>query len=356
MKNFLTTLQGQIKVSFTDLKNILFQKNTNQTVRNFPNEQYTFFVPSREFGYSELKSFFRSVSILRRGITDLASAVINQQDIPNKWDPLAKKAVIHLLLYGLVIVRKPTVDNQFPEVFDPEYCEYYTSSYRDHTLVGLVYRLHDSDYTWYYADELAIITLDNYESFPGFSVLEGIAPELRSFNISRQIMETQYSGGNSTRLAMILDNKGLNGDQMESERKNIKATVSGSANADKTLVAFSPDAKGQIIELKNAFVTQDHIAFFEYFAVSVATSLGIPRDYMNATHEGSGLSDSRFKVSDYVYNQTIKNLQSLVKNLFFLLGIDDYQLSSPISSQDLLLMEVQKANKLDSLSENIKVK
>lgn len=276
-----------------------------------------------------LKLYFNSIFVVRRAITDLSKAIITKSNIP-ELDSFATKIALHLMLFAHVIVVKTT-----KQILDPEFCEYWVTSNVDPKLVIVRYTTdyETIDYTY---EELAVMTIDTIGYFNPVSVLESIAYELQSFDYSRKLMNSHFEKGYTARLAFILDSQGMNPTTIGEERQAITETVIGENNLGKPLVAFSDGAKGQIIELKNDFVSSEHIQFFEYITTSVATALGVPSDYVNQATKGSGLSDSRYKVTDYVYNQTIKALQKNVMEFLASLGVQ-YTLEEPLTEAQLLL-------------------
>ena len=284
----------------------------------------------RQIGPAQLKQYYRTNFILRRVLQNLSKSILTKSTHP-ELDSAASTICLNLLIYGFVVVRKS--DNT---ILDPEFCEFLTKSRVDPRLYAIDYK-HDQDDRVYSVDELAVVTLDTFGYFNPISLLEGISPELDAFQLSRQLMVKHMEKGANSKLALILDSDGMNPDQFTKERQSISESMLGEDNFGRPLVAFTKGAKGQIIELKNDFVSSEHIAFFEYITVAIATALGVPGDYVNQATKGSGLSDSRYKVTDFVYNQTVIALQTVVESVFKSLQIQ-YTLERPLTEVDRQLM------------------
>jgi hypothetical protein len=319
-----------------------FFKPTQKAFQGFSRlpGRYVRYTPPREITPSVIKKYFRTIFVLRRVITDLTKAIITKSNAP-EYDSLASKVCLNLLLFSYVIVEKKT-----GRILDPEFTEFYTTSRVDPKLIAIMYRDELSS-PLMLMDEVAVMTLDTIAGFNPVSPLDSISYELKAFEESRELMVNHFEQGAHTKLAMILDSEGLNLAQMKAERESITATMVGVENAGAPFVGFSKGAKGQIIELQNNFVSDSHIAFFEYITTAIATACGVPSDYVNQAQKGSGLSDSRHKITDYVYNQTIIGLQRTVEDFMTLLDID-YKLERPLTEAQQLLLD-NKSQTVDTL-------
>jgi len=320
----LKTLASNFKLEVYGHKMMeFFKKNPTSTYGHSTKKSYgTFYTPPRKLNYTELKDYFESVFIISNTIISLADDCILEGSNNKALDPMAQRAIINLLTFGIVIVDKNTKD-----ILDPAYCEFHTISLKIPKLTKLIYR-DDVINKEYLPEDLAIITMSTFDNFPGLSPLEGLSEELKTLKYRREAITKQAEKGLNTKIYMILDSAGLDVKMQDTERQNIQKSLGTADNADKAFIGFSEDAKGQIIVAKNEFVAKEDLDFYNYLQTCVCTALGVPGDFQNNTQKGSSLSDSRVKIINILYKKTIIALQRKIEYLFILLDID-YILNTP---------------------------